>query len=221
MSLQQNKNVVTSDASITDYALGNLSPARHIVMACQSEISKTVADEIAFQEEIATTLMDETKSVSLSPLFLGEVLANLPKSDGEDDAQTSRQGLAPKTLRTVLGHGLRDMKWRSLVPGVAVHDVLGNRRYEEGERLYLLKAKGGMKMPEHTHNGEEWSLILTGSYHVGETTYRRGDLHIEDETETHAPHIDEGEDCICLVMTEGPLVMKSWIPKLVQKVVGI
>ena len=98
---------------------------------------------------------------------------------------------------------------------------LGNRRYEDGERLYLLKAKGGMKMPEHSHKGEEWSLILTGSYSIGDKTYRRGDLHIEDDTVTHAPHIDEGEDCICLVMTEGPLVMKSWIPKIVQKVVGI
>jgi len=46
-------------------------------------------------------------------------------------------------------------------------------------------------------------------------------LHIEDETETHAPHIDEGEDCICLVMTEGLLKMQGWLPKLIQPVVGI
>ena len=221
MSLQLDNNVVTSEASITDYALGNLSPAKHFVMACQSEISETVADEISFREEIATSFLDQTEGKPLSPEFLGAVLANLPKGESDDEAQAIGQGMAPKTLRSVLGHGLQDMKWRSMVPGVAVHDVLGNRRYEDGERLYLLKAKGGMKMPEHSHKGEEWSLILTGSYSIGDKTYRRGDLHIEDDTVTHAPHIDEGEDCICLVMTEGPLVMKSWIPKIVQKVVGI
>lgn len=221
MSLQIENEVVTSEASITDYALGNLSPAKHIIMACQSEISEKVAEEVSFQEEIASSFLDKTEPMSLSPNFLGEVLEKLPHSESDERSQTLPQGLAPKTLRSVLGHGLQDMKWRSMVPGVAVHDVLGNRRYEEGERLYLLKAKGGMKMPQHSHKGEEWSLILTGSYSIGETTYRRGDLHIEDDTVTHAPHIDEGEDCICLVMTEGPLVMKSLIPKIVQKVVGI
>ena len=221
MGLQMENNVVTSEDSITDYALGNLSPAKHIIMACQSEISEKVAEEVAFQEGIATSFMDEAKPKSLSPNFIGEVLAKLPKDVSEADSETVFQGMAPKTLRSVLGHGLKDMKWRSMVPGVAVHDVLGNRRYEDGERLYLLKAKGGMKMPEHSHKGEEWSLILTGSYSIGDKTYRRGDLHIEDDTVTHAPHIDEGDDCICLVMTEGPLVMKSWIPKIVQKVVGI
>lgn len=221
MSFSSENEVVTSEESLTDYALGNLSPAKHIVMACQSEISDTVAQEVAFQEGIAANLMENTEPVSLSPRFLGNVLAKLPEHDRSDDDVISPHGLAPKTLRSALGHGLRDMKWSSLVPGVAVHDVLGNRRYEQGDRLYLLKAKGGMKMPEHSHNGEEWSLILTGSYNVGDTTYTRGDLHIEDETVTHAPHINEGEECICLVMTQGPLVMKSWIPKIVQKVVGI
>jgi len=221
MSLQADKATVMSEDLITDYALGNLSPAKHIVMACQSEISEKVGEEVSFQEEIASTLMTETDSVSLSPHFLGEVLSNLPHRDSEEEALSSGQGLAPQTLRSALGHGLRDIKWGSLVPGVAVHDVLGNRRYEQGDRLYLLKAKGGMKMPDHSHNGEEWSLILTGSYSVGDKTYARGDLHIEDETVTHAPHINEGEDCICLVMTQGPLVMKSWIPKIVQRIVGI
>ncbi len=221
MSLLSKNNVVTSETSIMDYALGNLSPAKHFIMACQSEISDTVAEEISFQEEIATSFLGETQSVSLSPDFLEEVLAKLPEGDSDEETQAFGRGLAPKTLRSVLGHGLKDLKWRSMVPGVAVHDVLGNRRYEEGERLYLLKAKGGMKMPDHSHKGEEWSLILTGSYRVGETTYRRGDLHIEDDTVTHAPHIDKGEDCICLVMTQGPLLMKSWIPKIVQRIVGI
>ena len=39
-------------------------------------------------------------------------------------------------------------------------------------------------------------------------TFARGDLHIEDEDEIHSPHINEGEDCICLVMTQGPLKMQ-------------
>lgn len=223
MTLTTSKKVVLSEDVITDYSAGNLSPAKHIIVACQSEISEQVANRVAFQEGIAASLIEDGASEALSPLFMGNVLAALPEQDGfVAPAQCdSAEGMAPKSLRHMLGHGLKDMKWKSLIPGVAVHDILGNRHTKDGDRLYLLKAKGGMKMPEHSHNGEEWTLILTGSYKTGEKQFVRGDLHIEDETETHSPHIDEGEDCICLVMTQGPLKMQGWLPKVVQSVVGI
>ncbi len=223
MTLNTAQDVILNEDAITDYALGTLSPAKHVMLACQSEISDAVAARIAFQEDIAASLIEEGASESLSPLFMGNVLALLPPQEGahENKMDDPIEGLAPKSLRHMLGHGLTDMKWKSLVPGVAVHDILGNRKTKDGDRLYLLKAKGGMRMPDHSHNGEEWTLILTGSYRTGDKRFTRGDMHIEDETEIHAPHIDEGEDCICLVMTQGPLKMQGWLPKIVQKVVGI
>ena len=221
MTLTTSQNVVLDEDAITDYALGTLSPAKHVMLACQSEISEDVAERVAFQEEIAASLIENGDGEALSPLFMGNALAALPPQEGASSSASEQDGLAPKSLRNMLGHGLKDMKWKSLVPGVAVHDILGNRKTVNGDRLYLLKAKGGMRMPDHSHTGEEWTLILTGSYTVGEKRFTRGDMHIEGEDELHAPHIDEGEDCICLVMTQGPLKMQGWLPKVVQKVVGI
>lgn len=71
-------------------------------------------------------------------------------------------------------------------------------------------------MPEHSHVGEEWTLILQGSYHVGTTQYTRGDLKIEDENCTHMPIIDPGKDCICLVLTEGPMQPTGLVPRLLM-----
>ncbi|WP_427452749.1 ChrR family anti-sigma-E factor [Litorimonas sp. WD9-15] len=217
------------DDAITDYAAGNLSPARYALMSCAVELNPDLAESAMFQTELAACLINEIRPVPLSPLLIGETLAKLSYREADEvqnvaaNDHVSRQTrVAPRPLRDLMGGtGLRDIQWKSLIPGMAIHDVLGNRRTEEGDRLYLLKAKGGMRMPEHSHNGEEWTLILNGAYTVEGRTFRRGDLHIEDETKTHSPTIEEGEDCICLVMTEGPLVMKSWLPKLIQKVVGI
>lgn len=212
------------DDAITDYAAGNLSPAKHAVMSCVVELNPRAAKKAAFETDVAATMMSEIRPVALSPLFIGETLAKLPRREPIDLAANDepRDRLAPKPLRDLMGgQGLRDIEWKSLVPGVAVHDVLGNRRTRNGDRLYLLRAKGGTSMPEHSHNGEEWTLILAGSYVANGQVYSRGDLHIEDETIAHSPQIVEGEDCICLVMTQGPLKMKSWLPKIVQQVVGI
>jgi len=223
MTLTPSLNSILSEDIITDYATGTLSPAKHIMVTCQKEISDEVADRIEFQENLAASMIEGGTSEALSPLFMGNVLAALPAQE-TDMAPVQAEpikGITPKSLRHMLGHGLKDMKWTSLVPGVAVHDILGNRHTKQGERLYLLKAKGGVKMLEHSHDGEEWTLILTGSYRTGDRRFTRGDLHIEDETTEHAPHIDEGEDCICLVMTQGRLKMKGWLPRLMQPVIGI
>jgi putative transcriptional regulator len=212
------------DDAITDYAAGNLSPAKHAIMSCVVELNPRAAKKAAFETNVAATLMSEIRPVPLSPLFIGETLAKLPPREPMDVAANvdPRDRLAPKPLRDLMGgQGLGDIEWKSLVPGVAVHDVLGNRRTRDGDRLYLLRAKGGVSMPEHSHRGEEWTLILSGSYLANDRVYARGDLHIEDENTEHAPQIAEGEDCICLVMTQGPLKMKSWLPRIVQQVVGI
>jgi putative transcriptional regulator len=189
MMLSVDKKTDISDDAITEYATGNLSPAKHAIVACQSEICEEVSSRVAFQEQIAAFMIEQVNT--------------------------------PGTLSHLLGCGLDKIKWKSLIPGVAVHDVLGDRNNKAGDRLYLLKAKGGMQMPNHGHNGEEWTLILKGSYNIGDKVFARGDLHIEDEDEIHSPHINEGEDCICLVMTQGPLKMQSFIPRLLQPLIGI
>ena len=220
MMLSVDKTIDISEDAITEYATGNLSPAKHAIVACQSEICEEVSSRVAFQEQIAASMIEQVHTKALSPLFMGNVLANLPPQEAVPNI-VNLENNTPGTLSHLLGCGLDKIKWKSLIPGVAVHDVLGDRNNKAGDRLYLLKAKGGMQMPNHGHNGEEWTLILKGSYNIGDKVFARGDLHIEDEDEIHSPHINEGEDCICLVMTQGPLKMQSFIPRLLQPLIGI
>ena len=213
------------ETAIINYAAGKLTPARHALIACAIELNPDVAEFAALNTSVAASLLDEVKPVSLSPLFIGKVLEALSFGhpyDVANDHNPKRIMNAPPVSKGLVNRDvIKNMSWKSLIPGVAVRDVLGNRKTKNGERLYLLKVKGGMRMPEHTHQGEEWALILSGGYRVDGKIYKRGDLHFENETNSHSPIICEGEDCICLAMTEAPLVMKNWLPKLVQRVVGI
>jgi len=213
------------EMAVTEYAAGNLSPAKHAFMSCAIGINPELAEFEALNTSVAACLLDDVKPVSLSPLFIGKVLETLsfdhPRNAANDHNPKRKAVTSPLAQALRAKVEIEGISWKSLIPGIAVHDVLGNRKTKNGERLYLLKAKGGMRMPEHTHQGEEWALILSGGYSVDGKTYRRGDLHFENEESSHSPAICEGEDCICLIMIEAPLVMKGWLPKLVQKVVGI
>ncbi len=222
MSSEHSYTVITSDDILTEYAAGTLPPARHYVVACQSEMSDAVASRIAFQESIASAFMEDERPRALSSHFLGDVLSKIT-SDSDFPSTPEHVNLSPSTpstLHELLGGDMDSIQWKKVMPGVALYDVMGDRHYKD-ERLYLLRVKGGQKMPEHSHTGEEWALILRGSYHVDGQQYKAGDLHIEDDSTVHAPVIDDGEDCICLVMTQGPLKMKGFLPRVVQPLIGI
>jgi len=90
------------------------------------------------------------------------------------------------------------------------------------ERLWLLKAKGGVSIPTHDHNGIEMTLVLKGSYTVDGQRYSKGMIEIADgDVEGHTPIIDEGEECICLVVTEAPIRIHSFLGRMVQPFIGL
>ena len=221
--------VKTCDQAMHGFAVGALSPARQAIMACQREISVDVDREISFQETLAASLMLEGEGVSLSESFfdgLPERLNDSLEDEAERDVSARSETAeitanTPQTLKRLCGGELSELKWRKLVPGVAAYDIIGNRKSKTDERLFLLKVKGGRKIPEHAHTGEEWALIVQGSYHSGDEAYKRGDLDMSDGEDMHEPRADEGEDCICLVMIEGPLQMKGLALRLLQPLVGI
>ena len=218
--------IKSCDQAMLDFTLGTLSPARQAIMLCQREISGDIDTEINFQETVAASLMMQDEGEALSADFFDRFNENITDYDvkietcSKDVADMGNEA-QPHILRRLCGRPLSELKWKSLAPGVEIYDIMEGRGSNEDERLYLLRAKGGKKLPEHSHNGEEWTLIIQGGYEAGGEGYVSGDLHISDDDVSHAPHIDAGEDCICLVMTEGPLKMKSLLPRLLQPLIGI
>ena len=60
-----------------------------------------------------------------------------------------------------------------------------------------------MKIPKHTHQGEEHTLILHGAFSDETGQYQRGDYISKTAHDTHAPRADS--DFICLAITTAPL----------------
>ena len=75
-------------------------------------------------------------------------------------------------------------------------------------------------VPEHGHTGEEWTLVLNGSYHT-DSQFVAGDIEMADDDIDHQPMIDPDEECICLVFTSGPLRFKSLAAKVAQPFIGL
>lgn len=226
MTNQQHQSFHTVDSEwLAAYSAGALSDAKRLLIGCQIALQPRLAASVERIDQIGGAFVETAKGEDLSDRFERNLAAALDRAESAPGpaasaATTSRPAEAwmPGPLQDFLDKSEIKLNWRQGGPGVERAPL-----YEEGgERVYLLKARPGLKMPVHSHAGQEWTLILQGGYHVGGTGYVRGDLHGEDEGCSHQPIIDDhGEACISLVADEGRLKFSNPVFRLLQPLIGI
>ncbi len=209
---------------LASYAAGGLSNAKRLLIACQAAIEPRLAAFLGELDQIGGNFLETAKGENLSDGFLANVMNAL---DNQVEPKTNTAIPSPKSdmaawvptpLRNFIDQANLGLKWKNAGPGVQRVPLAE----DDGEMLYLLKAKPGLKVPMHSHRGEEWTLLLQGGYHVGDQGFVRGDLHQENENCTHQPIIDDdGEACISLVAVEGRLKFSDPLVKIFQPLIGI
>tara|TARA_R110002096_G_scaffold51665_14_gene135057 strand:+ start:1360 stop:2040 length:681 start_codon:yes stop_codon:yes gene_type:complete len=110
------------------------------------------------------------------------------------------------------------LRWEFLGPGLKKAMLW---RSEDDERLWLLRARAGMAIPHHGHRGPELTLVLQGSFLDGEQRYVRGDVEEADPEVEHDIRIGEGEECICLALTQGKLRFDDPLLRALQVFTGL
>ena len=84
----------------------------------------------------------------------------------------------------------------------------------------MLWIRGGRRMPSHTHEGSEITLVLSGAFSDVTGRYARGDIAIAEADLDHRPMTDAGEDCLCFAVTDAPLHLTGPVGRLLERVFG-
>jgi len=67
------------------------------------------------------------------------------------------------------------------------------------KNVYLLRCMPGSSIPEHTHSGWEYALVLEGRYQIAGRTVRAGDAQYSAANSLH-PEITTDTGCLLLVV---------------------
>jgi putative transcriptional regulator len=206
------------DEWMLSYAAGNLPLGRSLMVAAHVAYHDDLKAVVADAEAIGGVLLDSIDTATVSDSVLDQVLDRLDREPAAAISDAPRRSdVLPQPLLDFMGQDIDALSWRFMGPGMS------NSRLWNGpndERLWLLRARGGVTVPEHGHNGDEWTLILKGSYQTSAGRFGVGDMDVANESIEHQPIIDPGEECICLVMTEGPIRLKSLMARMVQPLIG-
>ena len=206
------------DALLMDYAAGATSEPESLIIATHLAMCPQCRAALRRMEDVGGALLDDLAPEPVSEDALSAVLARIDGEAPEVPASVRRPVagdaiLVPEPLRSYLGGGLESLKWKRTMRGLQVFEVPTER---PDIKTRLLKIKAGTPMPEHTHHGQEFTLVLTGGYSDERGHFVRGDIDITDDSVQHTPVADDDEDCICLTVTQAPLKLTGRLGRLLN-----
>lgn len=206
------------EALLMDYAAGTASPAVSLLMASHLTMNGEGRSSFDLMQSVGGALLDDIAGDPLEHISVDSVLARIDEADDAHALNTSapllpqaqRAGTPPTFHDDVLPAPLRDaqaiaggdQRWRRLGYGVATARLAVSN---ERERAHLLWAKGGTGIATHRHVGHEIVLVLQGAFLDDGIRYGPGDVAVCEDGSVHTPRIDDGEDCVCLAVTEAPV----------------
>lgn len=133
-------------------------------------------------------------------------------------APTTPELLAPFELPwPLLRYVPADSRWRFIAPGVRGLDLAVSCA---GQRARLVRFRPGYTIPSHTHEGNEWVLVLRGGFTDQREHYVRGDVDQKDASVIHEVVIDDDDLCLALVVLDAPLSAQTLLGKLLQRISG-
>lgn len=198
-----------SQPLLMDYAAGAAREPVAVLVATHLALCPACRAEIARLEALGGALLEEVPPEPLSDAALARALSSLDAAT--DSAGGSTPGPAsgaeaapdlrvPRPLRDYLGEfDKAAWRWRGAISEAAVLEGF------PGVRTRVMRIPGGTAIPRHTHEGSEFTLVLAGGFSDAQGHYLRGDVAEADASVEHRPVADEGEECICLAVTDAPL----------------
>jgi putative transcriptional regulator len=201
------------DALLAGYCAGALDRLTHSLVASHLLLKPDNRAFVAALEGLAAQEVEH-----LAPVPLPSRDQKLAAIFGSSDTMRIAPGSStlPAPLMRLIGTDVSDLKWRSKLPGVREYRVAESGRGEAS----LLWVRGGRRMPAHTHEGSELTLVLKGGFSDTTGHYCRGDIAIAEDDLDHKPMTNDREDCLCFIVTDAPLHLTGPVGRILDRFFG-
>ena len=195
------------------WSAGSLDPALTLIVATHLHFCPQCRARAALGDAVGGALLEQAAPAPLAPDALAKTLARL---DAPAPPLQASNDNTPPPLRAFLGRDLSSVRWRAMGPRLAYVNL-----YRKGDlALRLLRGSPGSAVGDHSHDGQEYTLVLQGGYRDETGAYGPGDFQMASGEVTHDPVADLDGDCINLSVTTGRLRFRSLGQTLVARLFG-
>ncbi|MFT7108960.1 MAG: putative transcriptional regulator [Psychrobacter glaciei] len=211
---------------LMQFAAGQLGNALGIMVACHLESCAECRQTSNQFEHLGGDILDSLDEVDISPDFISRTMAKLTEvalADSmskltETSTDSSKDTLKinsefPKPLQRFLPASLDQLSWYGVSKNIKQFDLsFSDKKYTA--KFYKIKA--GKELPQHTHRGQEFTLVVDGAFSDEGGSYHKGDFILADTSIKHQPKAHADCDCICFAVTNAPLQFTGFWGKMLN-----
>lgn len=207
-------NYHPSHELLMQFAAGQMTNALGIMVACHLENCHECATTARLYDRIGGELLKVTTSADISTDLLTRTMQRLddpaptpPPNPGCKDARL------PRPIHRFVPPKIEDIPWRGFTRSIKEFELpISDERFTA--KFYKILA--GQELPEHTHKGNEFTLVMDGSFSDLAGSYHQGDFILADTQVTHQPKAHESGDCICFAVMDAPLKMTGFFGRMLN-----
>ena len=191
----------------------------HVAVATHLQLCIRCRDWVHGMEELGGAAIDALPPAEMAGDAFARLQARLDEAAPAVSAAPRKATVSDMPQLPPFVRELPAGKWKWLAPGLQLRRLALSAPGDT--RVFLLRAKAGLRLLPHDHTGIEMTCVLTGSFSHDGARYGPGDFDFGDREGSHEIVIRAESECICLVAMQGELRLKGLLGRTLQPFIAI
>jgi putative transcriptional regulator len=204
-----------ADELLASYSAASLPLSQALCISVHLEHCGECTEKLRRLNQVGSELMHQLKPSPPSSGLKDKLIDQLDSI--ADDALADRHGhdnaSVPRGLHQFIRTGYEKISWKRISRDIQSHELC---RDQNNAKVELLRLKPGGTANAHTHMGDEYTVILEGSFSDEAGLYHKGDFLVRDASHRHTPVATQDRECICLAVTEAPIQLTGFFGRLLN-----
>lgn len=202
------------------FSAGSIDPSIGLCIGVHLEYCEYCRQQLARMDILGGILFEQLSPEPVDNTLLDNIFDRIDQKSSSSAGQASvytRHNNLPDAINKLTGYDLDTLHWRKHGHNVKTATLLEH----QGLKASLIHLKAGARIPSHHHRGNEYTVVLTGSFSDQDGCYQQGDFLLRSIGESHTPTATRDQDCICLAVIDAPLRFRNPLMELVNRLAPI
>jgi len=199
------------------YTAGSLPLSHALSVAAHVERCSICQLNVQRLNNLGAQMMESTEPSTVSDELRNNVFAMLDDQPEVEDVPEAPAPKAnnnvPKCLQQFVPDGYDALKWSKVSSSIETAMLCTD---SNGARVEMVRIKPGGQIATHTHTGDEFTLVLEGSFSDESGIYQSGDFVLRDSSHEHKPIATKDSACICLTVTDAPIAFTGFFTRMLN-----
>lgn len=204
--------------TLMEYSAGNISEPYALCTRLHLDQCALCRSQVDTLDSLGAVMMESRTSADVDDDMFERILGRIDNETAtEPDIHTVPKSASAHSnaLERMLDSDINDLPWKRQLADVSVMDIT-HLFPDQPDRIVLQKLTAGGKALEHTHRGQETTLVLQGAFADSNGVFGQWDFVTLDDHDTHKPVALEGDDCITLSVLTAPLKLTGTLTRLLN-----